>query len=75
MTIWALQAGKDVYVEKPLSHNIWEGREAVEAAKRYGNRVAMAGKQNRSSADIKEAIAYVRAGKLGKIQWARGVCY
>ena len=75
MTIWALQAGKDVYVEKPLSHNIWEGRQAVEAAKRYPNRVAMAGTQNRSSADIKEAIAYVRAGKLGKIQWARGLCY
>lgn len=75
MTIWALEAGKDVYVEKPLSHNVWEGRQAVEAAKKYSNRIVMAGTQNRSSADLHEAIAYVRSGQLGKIQWARGLCY
>lgn len=74
-TIWALQAGKDVYVEKPLSHNVWEGRQAVEAAKKYTKNIVVAGTQNRSSEDIMEAIAYVRAGKLGKIQWARGTCY
>ena len=75
MTIWALQAGKDVYIEKPLSHNIWEGRQVVAAVKKYSDRIAVAGTQNRSSHDIAEAIAYVRAGKLGKIQWARGLCY
>jgi len=74
-TIWALQAGKDVYVEKPLSHNVWEGRQAVEAAKKYTKNIVQAGTQNRSSEDIMEAIEYVRAGKLGKVQWARGVCY
>lgn len=74
-TIWGLQAGKDVYVEKPLSHNVWEGRQAVEAAKKYTKNIVQAGTQNRSSEDIMEAIEYVRAGKLGKIQWARGVCY
>ena len=75
MTIWALQAGKDVYVEKPLSHNIWEGRQAFEVAKKYSNRIVQAGTQNRSSKDIREAIDYIRAGKLGKIRWARGLCY
>jgi predicted dehydrogenase len=75
MTIWALQAGKHVYVEKPLSHNIWEGRQAVEASRKYRNLIVQAGTQNRSSHDIPQAIEYVRAGKLGKIQWARGLCY
>lgn len=75
MTIWALQAGKDVYVEKPLSHNIWEGRQAVEAARLYRNRIVQAGTQNRSSVDIMKAIEYVRSGQLGKIQHARGLCY
>src|SRR3954471_7596030 len=70
MTIWALQAGKDVYVEKPLSHNIWEGRQAVEAAKKYSKNIVVAGTQTRSSADIKAAIEYIKSGKLGKIQWA-----
>lgn len=74
-TIWGLQAGKDVYVEKPLSHNVWEGRQAVEASLKYSKNITFAGTQNRSSLDIQEAIAYVRSGKLGKIQWARGLCY
>ena len=52
MTIAALQAGKDVYVEKPLSHNIWEGRQAVEAARKYSKNVALIGTQNRSSETI-----------------------
>ncbi len=75
MTIWALQAGKDVYVEKPLSHNVWEGRQAVEASKKYSKNIVFAGTQNRSSEDIAEAIAFVRSGKMGKIKWARGLCY
>jgi predicted dehydrogenase len=74
-TIWGLQAGKDVYCEKPLSHNVWEGRQVVEASKKFTKNIVQAGTQNRSSLDIMDAIAYVRAGKLGKIQWARGLCY
>ena len=74
MTIWGCQAGKDVYVEKPLSHNIWEGRKAVEAATKY-NRIVQGGTQSRSSEELKRAAAYLREGKLGKIQWARGLCY
>jgi predicted dehydrogenase len=67
-TIWGLQAGKDVYCEKPLSHNVWEGRQAVAAAKKYSKNIVMAGTQNRSSLDIQEAISMLRSGKLGKIQ-------
>jgi predicted dehydrogenase len=74
-TIWGLQAGKDVYCEKPLSHNVWEGRQAVEAAKKYTKNIVQAGTQNRSSEDIVDAMAYVRAGKIGKIKWARALCY
>lgn len=74
MTIQACQAGKDVYVEKPLSHNVWEGRKAVEAAAKY-KRIVQAGTQTRSSDDVLQAIAYTKAGKLGKIKWVRGLCY
>jgi predicted dehydrogenase len=72
--IWAAQAGKDVYVEKPISHNIWEGRQLVESARKY-NRIMQAGTQTRSSQAIKEAIAWLRAGNLGKIKLARTLCY
>lgn len=72
--IWAAQAGKDVYVEKPISHNLWEGRKLVEAARKY-NRIMQAGTQTRSSYAIKEAIAWLRAGNLGKIKLARSLCY
>ena len=72
--IWAAQAGKDVYVEKPISHNLWEGRKLVEAARKYG-RIMQAGTQTRSSFAIKEAIAWLRAGNLGKIKLARSLCY
>ena len=75
MTIAALQAGKDVYVEKPLSHNIWEGRQAVEAARKYSKNIALIGTQNRSSEQIMGAIAMLRSGKLGKIKWVTGTCY
>lgn len=74
-TIWALQAGKDVYVEKPLSHNVWEGRQAVEAARNSSKNIVYAGTQNRSSRDILAALAIVKSGQLGKIQYARGLCY
>lgn len=72
--IWAVQAGKDVYVEKPVSHNVWEGRQLANAAKKY-NRVVQCGTQIRSGAGLQEAVAWVRAGNLGKIKVARGFCY
>jgi predicted dehydrogenase len=72
--IWACEAGKDVYVEKPVSHNIWEGRQLVSAAAKY-DRVVQAGTQIRSGAGLQEAVAWVRAGNLGKITAARGFCY
>ncbi len=74
ITIWACQANKDVYVEKPVSHNVWEGRKAVEAARKY-RRMVQTGTQSRSSQGIKEAAAWVKAGNLGKIEIARGLCY
>jgi predicted dehydrogenase len=72
--IWALQAGKDVFVEKPVSHDLWEGQQLVLAAQKYG-RVVQAGMQNRSSPAIAEAIAWQRAGHIGKVTAARGFCY
>ena len=73
-TVWACQAGKDVYVEKPVSHNIWEGRQAVRAAEKY-DRIVQAGTQIRSSRAIAEAFDWVRRGELGEILVARGFCY
>jgi predicted dehydrogenase len=72
--IWAAQAGKDVYVEKPASHGIWEGRQMVEAARKY-NCIMQVGAQCRSSAGLQEAIAWMQSGNLGKIVRARGLCY
>jgi len=72
--IWACQAGKDVYVEKPVSHNVWEGRQLVAAAAKY-NRVVQPGTQIRSGEGMIEAVAWVGAGNLGPITVARGFCY
>ena len=72
--IWAIQAGKDVYVEKPVSHNVWEGRKLVEAARKY-KKIVQTGTQSRSSYGIKEATEWVQQGNLGKILVARGLCY
>jgi predicted dehydrogenase len=72
--IWAMQAGKDVYVEKPVSHNVFEGRKAVEAARKYG-KICQTGTQSRSSHALAEALAWTKAGHLGKLLWARGTCY
>ena len=72
--IWAVQAGKDAYVEKPASHNVWEGGKLVEAARKYG-RIVQTGSQSRSSFAIKEAIEWTKAGNLGKILRIRGNCY
>jgi len=72
--IWAMQAGKDVYVEKPVSHNVREGRRAVEAARKY-NRICQTGTQCRSNPGMREAMEFLRSGKLGKVKVARGLCY
>jgi predicted dehydrogenase len=74
MTIWACQAGKDVYVEKPCSHNVHEGRIAVEAARRY-NRIVQHGTQSRSDHRWAEAVAAIQSGKLGKLLVSRALCY
>ena len=73
-TIWACQAGKDVYVEKPASHNIFEGRQMVEAARKY-NRIVQHGTQIRSSPAIKEAVQMLREGVIGDVYMAKGLCY
>ncbi len=74
VAIWSMQAGKDVYVEKPVSHNVWEGRQAVKWSRHLG-RICQAGTQSRSSPSLKEAVAWVQEGNLGKIQYAIGTCY
>jgi len=68
--IWACQAGKDVYVEKPVSYNIFEGRKIIEAARKYG-RIVQAGTQSRSSDICKAAMEFLHSGKLGEIFMAR----
>ncbi len=72
--IWGLQNGKHVYVEKPVSHNVSEGRRVVEAARKY-KRICEAGTQSRSGTGLREAMQFLHDGKLGKIKLARGLCY
>ena len=74
MTVWACQAGKDVYVEKPVSHSIFESRKMVEAARKY-NRMVQTGTQSRSIGALREIVDYVQQGNLGVILSARGFCY
>jgi predicted dehydrogenase len=74
MTIWACEAGKDVYVEKPCSHNIHEGRIAVEMARKH-KRIVQHGTQSRSSQSWENLRALAQSGKLGKLLVSRGLCY
>src|SRR6266699_2549751 len=74
MAIWACQAGKDVYVEKPCSHNLWEGRQLVRASEKY-HRIVQHGTQIRSSAAIQEAIKGLQEGAIGEVYLARGLCF
>ena len=73
-TIWACQAGKDVYVEKPGSHNIFEGRKMIEAAEKY-KRIVQHGVQLRSSPAIQEAVKHLRDGLIGDVYMARGLVF
>jgi predicted dehydrogenase len=72
--VWGMQSGRDVYVEKPVSYDIWEGEQMIAAARRYG-KIVQAGTQSRSSHGIQEAVAWVNEGNMGKILAARGLCY
>lgn len=72
--IWACQAGKDVYVEKPMSHNIEEGRHVVAAAKKY-NRIVQHGTQSRSKAQLIRDMKLIHSGFIGKIIESRGYVY
>src|SRR6516165_12714465 len=74
MTIQACQAGKDVYVEKPCSHNIFEAKQIVAAARKY-NRMVQQGSQSRSSVALQEGVQRMREGELGDVYMARGLCF
>ncbi len=74
MGIWACQAGKDVYVEKPCSHTFWEGRKLVEAARKY-NRIVQHGTNSRSTVALREAMQKLQEGLIGEVYMARGLCF
>lgn len=73
-SIWAMQAGKHVYVEKPSSHNIWEGRRMIEAARKY-RRVVQVGFQTRSNSQVIQAMEFLHGGGIGDVYMARGTCF
>ncbi len=73
-TVWACQAGKHVYVEKPVSHNIWEGRKMIDAARKY-DRIVQVGLNNRSARNVIEAIKFLHDGGIGDIYMARALCF
>lgn len=72
--IWAMENGKDVYIEKPISHNVNEGRALVVAAERYG-RMFQTGTQCRSSTACRDAMDFIKSGGIGEVNFARGLCY
>lgn len=74
MGIWAAQAGKDIYIEKPCSHNWWEGRQLVRAIQKY-KVICEHGSQCRSSAAVREAMDQMQSGLIGEVYLARGLCY
>jgi predicted dehydrogenase len=73
-TLWACQAGKHVYVEKPASHTVYEGRQMIEAAKKYKVRV-QTGLMNRSIPQVMAAMKFLRDGGIGEVYMAKGLCY
>ncbi len=74
VTVWGVQAGKHVYVEKPVCHNIWEGRRMIELARKH-NKVVQSGTQLRSDLGLSEAFAYINEGHVGKIRLSHGLCH
>jgi predicted dehydrogenase len=73
-TIWGLQAGKHVYIEKPASHTVWEGRQMTTAARAYG-KIVQVGTMNRSRPAVRQAIKFIQDGGIGKVYMARGLCF
>lgn len=73
-TIWACQAGKDVYVEKPASHDIFEGQQMIAAARKY-NRMVQVGMQSRSMPHMHRAMELLRADAIGEVYMTRGICF
>ncbi|MES1261706.1 MAG: Gfo/Idh/MocA family oxidoreductase, partial [Acidobacteriota bacterium] len=73
-TVWACQAGKDVYVEKPCSHDMWEAKQIVAAARKY-DRIVQQGSQSRSNLALQEAVQKMKEGVIGDVYHARGLCY
>jgi predicted dehydrogenase len=73
-TVWACQAGKHVYIEKPACHNVWEGRKMIEAARKY-NRVVQVGSQSRTTKHKIRAIQLLKEGIIGDVYLAKGLCY
>jgi len=74
-TIWALEAGKDVYVEKPCSHNMFESRQLIAAQRKYPGRIAAHGTNSRSSPALREAVEKLREGLVGDVYMGRGLCF
>ncbi len=73
-TIWACQAGKDVYVEKPASHNVFEGEQMIAAARTH-KRMVQVGSQSRSIGHKRVAMQMLREGAIGEVYMARGLCF
>jgi predicted dehydrogenase len=73
-SIWGAQAGKHVYIEKPASHTMWEGRQMTNAARAY-NRIMQVGTMNRSRPAVIDAIKFIKDGGIGKVYMARGLCF
>src|SRR4029079_8756831 len=74
MTVLACQAGKDFYVEKPCSHNVFESQQIIAAARKY-DRMVQQGSQSRSSPALREAVQRMQSGELGDVYMARCLCY
>jgi predicted dehydrogenase len=73
-TAWALQNGKHVYVEKPSTYTVWEGRNMVQAAAHY-KKIVQVGTMNRSRKQVRQAIQFIKDGGIGKVYMARGLCF
>ena len=74
MAVWAMQAGKDVYVEKPCSHTVHEGRVMTNWARKLG-RMCQMGVQSRSMTGMRQVLEFVKGGSIGKVSTARAICY
>ena len=74
MSVWAMQAGKDVYIEKPCSHNVREGRVMTQWARKLG-RICQMGVQSRSMSGMRSALDFVHSGKIGKVSVAKAICF